>query len=360
MSKYGWQKSQIENSSMHDSIKDIILGELNAKPSNNDPNLKEYSKSFNEFKAFYQASINDLYKDIPDLVDIALNGYKVKDIRQCKKFIYPSIKVTPEYLLHNTEKFYQYLDDEELLNQFLKYKNNPHIFNFQKYDENNPLSQKIRGRCIISEVSTDAYLSFYIHNELKDYTSFVHETAHLIIETLYKDKINPIISDYIPEFIAYYIQLLSYEFYSRHFKDESIFYALLNNHLTDILGYMWELHIQSLIFNEKFKKPKIKSINNILKAESGIQITNEEINNFYFDPNKIICLINGFLCALDLFIQTKDDIKSGLKKYKEMLEYFSLDYQDLYSRFGINYHASPNNTLDNFKKYQNLCYQLGK
>lgn len=356
MANYGWQKDKIANSSMNDFLKSVILGELESNPVHNDPTIKKNSMSFKEFKHFYQKTLDDFYSEIPELTTASITGYKIKNIRKCQKYVYPSIPVTPEGLMYNTTLFYEFLDDKELLQQFLTLASNKSIFNFQEYDPNNPLCASVRGRCIISNKTDDVYLSYYIHHELRDFTSFAHESAHLIIETLYKNQINKQIDTYLSEFIAYYIQLLSYLFYSIHFKDPEIFYVLLNNHIVDIIGYMWELHIQSLIFNKTLLKPTAKYVNGKLKDEGyDVYINDENIKNFFFDPKTPIKNINAFALALDLFSKTEDNIKYGLKIYKDIIKSDLDSLLSLYSRYNITYHQDNFNTM---QKYLAKCYQI--
>lgn len=348
MPTYGWRKENILNSNMSDSLKELLIGDLEDNPVAFDPNVTSDDISFSSSKKKYKEFIRRLKKEAPILTQVALESYKIIPINECVRYEMPVIDITPDDLLEKTLLFYEFLGDKELLEEYKKLLSNQEYIKLSKYDANNPLCQNINGRCIINK-NAPSFLSFYIHNKLSDYSSFAHETAHYIVETSYMELMNPLVQSYFTEFVAYYIQILNYLFFGSLFDQEEIFKILIHNHIVYVIDLLWQVHLQSILFSSILARPTNNYINRKLRRENySLNIKEDELDILFTNYDKNILNVNAFLMALDLFVNTTTDLKSGLSTYKEIITSTATSIEELFSRYNIAY---PYDNLKNLKSF---------
>lgn len=313
MEHFNWNKEDIINSNLAPFTKEVLLGELNENPCIKDPNiLKDASMCQLKEKIQYRQYLKKLYRDIPDLTLFIQQAYQNFDISKCIYESLPEIDTTPEKLLKNTTSFYEFLGNKDILEQYNRLIRQEGVLRIQPVSPNNPICQNINGRCILDKDTGQAFLSYYIKGTLDDFSTFAHETAHLIIETMLFGQMNPLIDKHFAEYAACYFQILSYCFYSIHLNIPEIFPILLRNNMINIINNMWYLHIQSIVMQRKIIKANPSYLKRKLEEENlKISYDKEDIPYFYNNPTKKIEAIASFLMALDSFVQNTPTLTSG-------------------------------------------------
>lgn len=351
MEYFNWNKEDIMNSNLSPYSKEILLGEINGTPSSNDPNVPKNTPIFHlREKHQYHEYLKKLYRDIPDLTLFIQHSYQHLDISH---YIYeeiPKIETTPEKLLKYTTSFYEFLGNIDILEQYNRLINQEGVLRIQPYNPNSQICQNVNGRCLIDKDTGSAFLSYYIKGTLDDFSTFTHETAHLVIETMLFEKMNSLIDKHFSEYAACYFQIISYCFYSIYFDTPEIFPVLLHNNMLNIIDNIWYLHIQNLIMKRKIAKATPAYLKREL-ANEGIEteglFSKDEIAYFYNNPTKKIEAIAGFLMALDSFVQNTPTFSEGVSKLLDTLTSPSTSASELFQSNNITF---MEDNMHNFKE----------
>lgn len=350
MALYNWDKDDITNSNLTSLAKEILLGEINEEPSSCDPNVQRIKPIWHiKEKISYQKALKELYRDLLDIILFIKQSYKSFPISYYTFEDIPDAPTTPESLLKYTEEFYEFLGDEDLVRQYNYYINQKGILRIQPYNPANPICQAVKGRCFFDSTTQNAFLSYYIRGKLDDYSSFTHETAHLVIETLFQNQMNPIIEKHLTEYAAYYLQIISYCFYSIRFKKNEIFPVLLHNHIVNAINNIWFLYVQSIAMQKRFTKATPEYLDRQLKEENleGIFET-DNINAFYTNPTKIFESIIAFFMALDTFANATPTFDIGVANFKKTLISNATSATELFQNHNITF---MEDNLANTKNY---------
>lgn len=243
MAYLNWDIDNIKNSGYSNRTKTSLESEMNKSGYKGKINYYTYLKEY----ITNQKDIKHLKKVLPELTETTFK-FLDQSVTADLSYFGLSQLVTPEGLLESSMDFYYFIHDPELLSAYFKYlQTQSKNIRIQKKDYSNPICSNIKGRCISSKASDEVYLSYYIHNNLDDYPTFMHETGHLLAALLYIDKINPIIEHYFLELTGYFTQIVANYFYSIRIGKPETFNVLMNNLITDIYNNAIHTYIHQLI-----------------------------------------------------------------------------------------------------------------
>lgn len=314
MEQFNWNKEDILNSDLDPYTKDVLLGELASSPSLKDPHIEKTRILFQPKEKYeYQKHLRTLYQQMPEITPIIIKSYQKFPIFKVNYKPLPQIDIDPDNIIKSAKNFYEFIGSDELLNSYLSLINQKGKIRIQPYNPNNPLCNHINGRCLIDNSTQKGFISCYTKGTFEDYTTFIHETAHLIIETLLVNQMNPLIEKHFTEYAAYYLQLISYHFYGEYFKIPEIFSNIFHNHIVRIISNMWFLHFQALVMQKKFTIATPDYLRACLAKENlDCLFTQDDIVNLYINPIQTVETIAAFLMALDSFEQNTPTIKEGI------------------------------------------------
>lgn len=332
MAYLNWDINNIKNSDFSDSTKKILESEMNKAGSERKINYFTYLREHIN----NNRSVKHLNKALPKLTETTFNFLEQSLTAELFHFNLSQL-VTPEALLQSSMDFYAFIHDPELLSAYFKYlQTQSKNIRIQKNDESNPACSSFKGRCIASKASHEIYLSYYIHNNLDDYPTFMHETGHLLAALLYLDKMNPIIERYFLELPGYFTQIIAIYYYSIRMGKPEVFNLLINNLIADIYKNAIHAYIHQVVMKHLFK-PSVETIEKELESlgyKGKISNVDSYIIEDIFIKNDIL---NSFLIAFDLFINNKNDHERAFSEYKQILLSKNDDIMSLLKQHKITY-----------------------
>ncbi len=340
MKQFNWRTEDILNSKLSDRYKDILLSELEGTMAYNDPsNTHKNIPSHWEFIKEFHEAMNELDALSSKMSDISLNEclhFKPDDELIINV---PLRDLTKESLVSEVATFFDTLDDKEIsriIREIINPDNNR--LRIGDYDENNPICEEVRGRCIKDNANNIVFASYYMKKNLADFTTLTHEIAHMLSAYLFGNDINPLIKNYLGETEAYYFELLSAYYIDKMLTKPEYLHIAFNMRLVKSIDYLWHIRKQYILASHLIK-PRLKTLNKELKRLENASLLDERtyLELYRFKTAYINNMIHSFLAATDLFYQTVDDRRQGLKNFKDFMQSSRTTIEDLYSKSGITY-----------------------
>lgn len=342
MAFYDWKFENNTNSIKSEDLKKVLEMEQN--------NTSEYNERFinshilNKYRTFNEKRY--LKYKFPELFSV-LEKLANESLTSDDYYFNLDQNVTPESILQTSMNFYYFLQDQELMQEYFKFLSTQgsHI-RIQKLSKDNPLNKYAQGRNIIDPKTNEIYISYYLTNSTMDYPSYMHETGHMLIASLYKDKVNPIIHLCFREFEADFMELLCCYFMGIEKNDPMLRDALISNMITTKLNIAFYYKIQDIILKHFFKPSdaKIKEEARKLGYDGNLYE-----NKYFLERPALKCfdIVNSFLMALDLIINNIDDFEKAIYEYKQIITSKTDNILAIYNEHGITYHQDDCQNLRN-------------
>lgn len=355
MEKYTWDKYNILDSNIEKEAKDIIIGELNDKPFETDPNVFQNHLSPSEYKRAYYKQKVELFQMYPNLLDLTLQLYKYFKADNLIPFnlLMEDDFLNPENIVDITNDLFESINDPEIL-KIIRNIINPenHYLNFKKKNDN-VISNAVHGRTIKIPNQDYGYISMYLGNTLEDITVFAHECGHLLTYILFQDKINPNFNLF-SETESYYFEFLMMNYLQKKVNDSDneVTDLLMSNRLLRTIYYMWDIKIQDLMYHTLGNRISVEKLNKkIHKCKTDIYYTEEDIASSLANPlTTLFPLVNSYLIALELYNLTIKDQEKGIYTYKQLMQDKELDLMSLLKKYNLDYFTNYKSLTELYSK----------
>lgn len=340
MNKFNWTQEDIMNSNLTDQYKKMLLAELEGKITSFDPtNTRNNLQSHLELGRNFREDMKKLQTLDPRMPDVSLNeclNYSPDDEVIIN---IPLRGLTPEALVSEVLKFFASLNNKEIkeTTESLMNPKNGYL-RIEDFDEENPVCNEVRGRCIKDTIQGIIFASYYMRKNIHDYTTLSHEVAHMLSGKLFGSNINPIVSEYLSEVEAYYFELLCANYINNATVDPNILYVAHNSRVIKSIDYMWDIRRQYILSKHLFK-PSLRRLNHELdKIPNAPKVTSSNYWELYrFSTGYINNMVHSILVATDLYFQTVEDPEKGLELFKRFMTSEKSTIQELFSDANITY-----------------------